>query len=515
MSTTAAIYARLSRDVHKGTDREGESTESQIRRCREWIESQGWTVGEIYADNNISASSGAVRPEFEQMLRDAPPVVVYRHQDRLERGAPGELERFLLAGCEGYGIDGSRASFATANSELVTRLNSILGRHEQRLKGERARAANRRYAEAGRYRGSLRPFGQTLTGEWVPGEAEAVREAVENLLAGKTTFYAVARTWNDAGLTTPRNGKRGGKPWSTSTVRKFFSRARLMGYQEYEGDLYALTDWRALMTGDEWEAMQSLLGAGGPRKTTTRPGTRLLSGILTCDECGQGMYIQWKRNSWKRADGTAMQGDYYPVYRCSAAPPHTSVVAEPVESIVKEMTLDMISRRAETDQGDASKELTTARHERRELETSHARWMEEAAIAGLQPSILAARQSAHDSALSALDARIIELEAATGVDILRDDGAGWDDITMSRQREIIASLMASIRMERVGRGRRFRPEMLHIDYTPLGERYAAAYIADESAYLSPTRGRSTRSPKPVTDMRRDPWPGLDYEDVED
>ena len=66
--------------------------------CRKLAEQLGWTIGEEYVDNDISAYSGRKRPAYEAMLeeiaagrRDA--VVVY-HADRLTR-RPIELEQFL------------------------------------------------------------------------------------------------------------------------------------------------------------------------------------------------------------------------------------------------------------------------------------------------------------------------------------------------------------------------------------------------------------------------------------
>ena len=45
---------------------------SSARRseCRELADRLGWTVVEVYCDNDLSAYSGKRRPQYEQLLSD-------------------------------------------------------------------------------------------------------------------------------------------------------------------------------------------------------------------------------------------------------------------------------------------------------------------------------------------------------------------------------------------------------------------------------------------------------------
>ena len=61
-----AIYARLSLD----RDATGLGVARQEEECREYAAVRGWVVGEVYVDNDISATSGKRRPEFERLLAD-------------------------------------------------------------------------------------------------------------------------------------------------------------------------------------------------------------------------------------------------------------------------------------------------------------------------------------------------------------------------------------------------------------------------------------------------------------
>ena len=77
----AAIYARYSSDHQREA-----SIEDQLEVCRRYVERQGWTVVEVYADQALSGAS-RFRPAFQQMQADADQrrfdVVVVEALDRL------------------------------------------------------------------------------------------------------------------------------------------------------------------------------------------------------------------------------------------------------------------------------------------------------------------------------------------------------------------------------------------------------------------------------------------------
>ena len=82
---TAGIYTRLSLDKTGG----GLAVQRQEKACRDLAKRHGWTVAEVYEDNDVSASSGKERPEYQRMLADLESgsinaVVVYAW-DRLAR----------------------------------------------------------------------------------------------------------------------------------------------------------------------------------------------------------------------------------------------------------------------------------------------------------------------------------------------------------------------------------------------------------------------------------------------
>src|SRR4051794_28333338 len=90
----AGIYVRISLDQAG----DGLGVQRQERLCRDKAKALGWTVAEVYKDNDVSATSGVTRPAYERLLADLDAgkvnaVIVYAI-DRLTR-RPIELEHFI------------------------------------------------------------------------------------------------------------------------------------------------------------------------------------------------------------------------------------------------------------------------------------------------------------------------------------------------------------------------------------------------------------------------------------
>ena len=94
MVKAAAIYARISNDPEG--DRLGVGR--QIEDCRAEAARRGWPVADLYVDDDKSAWSGKVRPEYERMVTDIDArridAVLFWHPDRLTR-RPIEMEAFV------------------------------------------------------------------------------------------------------------------------------------------------------------------------------------------------------------------------------------------------------------------------------------------------------------------------------------------------------------------------------------------------------------------------------------
>ena len=82
------IYARMSDDDAPGLER-------QVKLCRDLAARLGLEPGELFADNDRSATSGKVRPAFERLLAAPKAGILAWHPDRLIR-VMRDLERVIV-----------------------------------------------------------------------------------------------------------------------------------------------------------------------------------------------------------------------------------------------------------------------------------------------------------------------------------------------------------------------------------------------------------------------------------
>jgi site-specific DNA recombinase len=491
--TTAAIYARLS-DDSAGT---AQGVANQVEECKKFIAGREWTVGKIYTDNDISATTGARRPAFEQMLEDAPPVVVYYRQNRLERG-DGSIDRFIVAGCEGFGCDGSKADFSNASSELVTRLFSILGKFEGRQKAERQKLSYKAEHERGLPRLSRPVFGNNIKdGSLNEVEAEAIRTAARDFLNKDASLNEIARRWNADGLRTPfsqsekskfNGGKgRGGNFWSHRRIAELFQNERLIGKRTYGGKTVELKDWTTVLDEDTFTDLQTILNE---RKTGTRgkkslpSGSHLLSSILRCAECDSVMVTGYAGGKNNERLYKCQTVEHFNEDGETTGGPFAKNAAKTDAAVVNDFLLTLVSPEAqETLLGDSGN-LSKLTVKRAALIVEHRAWIEEALSMEKppSPSFIAQMETKHEEALKAINAEILELDKDSLFEGLRWEPKGkgfkqlqadlvaleaealarWEAVPMERKRRIIEVFYDRIAASRGKRGQRFRADSIEL-----------------------------------------------------
>ena len=297
--TRAAIYLRQSKDV----DGDELAVDRQRTECLKLIEPKGWTPVE-YKDDNVSASNGKHRPEYERMLRDIEAgtigAVVVWDLDRLHR-RPIELEHFIAL------ADDKRIALATVtgeidlgthNGRLYARIKGAVARAEMDQKSARQKLAAKQLAASGTNWWSARPFGYVvrvpvldengqpmLTAKRKPVyapptldpiESEAVRKAYSSLLAG-SSLRSIAKDLDAAGLRTPR-----GNRWVTSSqVRQLLESERNAGLRVHDGELIE-ANWPKIVERDIWEGAVAILSDESRLCGTSRARKHLLSNLLFC-----------------------------------------------------------------------------------------------------------------------------------------------------------------------------------------------------------------------------------------
>ncbi len=267
-------------------DRRGDElgVERQEAECRALAERLGLTVSKVYRDNDVSATTGKLRPGFEALLRDRPAVVICWHQDRLLRISK-DLERVLDAGFTVYQATAEKTplDLATPTGRAVARTITAWATYEGEHKAERQRAANRQRAAMGLPpAGGPRLFGfekDGITHHQV--EAPLVRKAAEGLLAG-SSVRSLARAWNEAGCVTWR-----GNPWDASSVRRVLQNPRIAGLARYDhAELPGVsTVWEPIVDEAMWRAVQAILADPRRRRVWDQHARYLLTSIALCGRC--------------------------------------------------------------------------------------------------------------------------------------------------------------------------------------------------------------------------------------
>lgn len=414
----------------------------QETECRALCERLGLDVGAVYADNDVSATSGVARPGFEAMLESRPAVIVAWHQDRLLR-LTRDLERVIDLDVPVYTVSAGTLDLSTPAGRAVARTVAAWSQYETEQKGQRQRAAHRQRAAAGRPWSTRRPFGfleDAVTHH--PTEADIVRKMYADLLAG-ISQAEIMRGLNDAGIPTTL-----GNRWRQTSVRALLLNARNAGLRAHNGDIVGPGAWEPIVPEATWRAAVSRLTArrrqGGGRRTN------LASGLARCGICGSTVRVS------RSVRGQRM-------YVCPQS--HVGRDAGRLDALVRDVVIARLSL------PDALDLLVDDPTELRDLqaEADATRQaldvMAETFATGGMPA------AAFRSGSEAATKRLAQIESAmaraaqgspladiVGVD---DVATTWDALPLARQRAIIDALM-TVTVNRTTKGARFRPEDVEI-----------------------------------------------------
>ncbi|MDP9434113.1 MAG: recombinase family protein, partial [Actinomycetota bacterium] len=327
----AVIYARQSLD----RDGSGAAVERQVADCRSLAEARGWDVAEVLIDNDLSASSGKRRPEYERLLdrvrSGGVRVVVVWHLDRLTRRLAD-----LVTVLELCRTTGTKVATVTGDLDLSTDTGRMLAgilvsvaQAEVERKGTRQRRANAQRAEAGSMGWTRRPFGYDRhDGKvvLVPAEAEALQQAAADVLAG-ATVAAAARKLDAAGLTTTA-----GKPWNVTSLRRALLNPRYAGRVTYNGADVAEGHWPVILDADTQERLAEVLRDVRRRVQQGTEPRYLLSGLARCGRCDEVMF----------ASPLKSKGRTWHVYRCRGC--YLARRSDLVDGIVEGAVLGRLAR---------------------------------------------------------------------------------------------------------------------------------------------------------------------------
>jgi site-specific DNA recombinase len=294
----------------------------------------GGEVGEHFCDPDKSAyKEGVVRPEFDRCLKSLPnwDGLLAADLDRVTRDpAIGEVIIARVRQCPNpvvYTRNPEAAcgyetfDLSTERGRESFRTNIIAIRREARKASERQASRHQQWRDAGRPVGS-RAFGEK------PGkleldqrEADLIRQAAADLLAGKA-IWTICAEWQEAGVLSPR-----GTPFARTSLRNLFLSPRLAGWRVHKPEPQR---GQPAIPRSEWIALDSLTGKpvksltpaildeetwqkvcaeleGRREPQAVRPNNRatyLLGGLCCCGKCTLPMFGHHKKSK-----------DYH-IYKC-------------------------------------------------------------------------------------------------------------------------------------------------------------------------------------------------------
>ncbi len=286
----AAVYCRISQD------KEGKrlGVERQEQDCRALVERNGWTLTDVYTDNDITAArkpggGEKVRPEYDRLVAaikagQVDALVAYS-QSRLTR--KGTIEDVIDL-CEANHVDHVAivtGSDINPTGNLVTaRVQAAVDAEYVRKLSEDGKRAKKQAAEAGRRNGGRRCYGYT-TGdvpEIIPQEAERIRAWADAIINGTANPSSIAADLRSGGV--PTSTETG--TWKQQTVSGILTNRQLVGRVTLRGEDHGPALWEPILDAETFAAVGALLNQ--PERAPKRTGAKYpLIGVLKCGHCGR------------------------------------------------------------------------------------------------------------------------------------------------------------------------------------------------------------------------------------
>jgi site-specific DNA recombinase len=452
----AAVYVRISRDPSG----EGLGVGRQEEDARALAEKRGWEVVATFTDNDASATSGRARPGWEALLEaigdgKVNALVAYS-SSRLYR-RPADLGRLiqLVKAKPGFQIATVASGpivLDTADGRMLAGILAEVDQAEADRIRERVSRARKARVQSGLDAGGSRPFGYEalptgpprkrdgkprlqITGEVVPEEAAAIRDAAQRLPQGES-IRSILRDWEKRGIRTSK-----GYAWTSASLRHTLRSPRLAGVHPETGER---AHWKPILTQRVHRDLVALYA--DPARLRARRGDRyLLTGLVFCGVCGTKLR--------GRPSGRARR------YVCNSLAVHLSIAADPLEVYVVD-TAEPHAPADLTQVFDPAAVSAPILAQLDEIDAKIASWAVEAAEAGLRAADIRAGTVRLTRRRAVLEA---ELEAVrpepeglwAGLDTVLQNTRIWLEATVDR---------VTVQPLGRGRGRAFNPERVEITY---------------------------------------------------
>lgn len=435
------IYVRMSQDAAG----QGLGVARQEAECRALCAQRGWTVREVFVDNDLSASTGKRRPGFEALLGSTPEAVVCWHVDRLVR-VTRDLELVISLGIHVHTVAAGHLDLSNPAGIAVARTITAWSTYEVTNKARRQLSKNSQKRDAGGHFWTIRPLGFELDGTHHAEEAGRVRTAYADVASGKS-LSSIARAWTAGGARSARS-----KPWTTAPLSKALAHPRNAGLATYGGEVVGRAAWEGLVTEEVWRAHMRSRPVDAK---TGRPGSTLLSSIAQC--------VRGNRMTRVNANG-------YPAYLCID---HcTTFRMQWADEVIEHLVLEQLSQPGFTalfhvDRSAQHRELLDEADALRERLDGMAI---DYADGVLTRSMLRAGSERASERLARVELDLGRIDQGSTFEGFREGGGAREawaklDSQLHRKRAIIKAMTRRIVLHPVGRGRRvFSPDLVQVDW---------------------------------------------------
>ncbi|WP_100332660.1 recombinase family protein [Bacillus xiapuensis] len=317
-----AIYARVSTEEQV---KEGFSIAAQLQTLRQYAQIYNWEVIDEYVDEGISGKSVKGRPEMKRLIKDVEnerfdAVIVWKIS-RLSRNMLETL--MILDKFEKYNVKfiSYSENFDTSSpiGRLVLQIMASIAEMERNTLAENVKLGMKQRALEGRWNGGV-VFGyDTVKKELVINEKEAeVVQLIYHMYANGKGLRAISNHLNKAGYKTKRN-----RYFSINGV------AQILDNVIYNGKISWLKfeNWDSkrrkgknpnpilvegkhepIISDELWSVVRARRKSKSFKQRQSNEPF-LLSGLLRCPDCGQGMVPSITTHT--RKDGTKRKHRYY------------------------------------------------------------------------------------------------------------------------------------------------------------------------------------------------------------
>ncbi|GAB3621133.1 recombinase family protein [Glutamicibacter endophyticus] len=460
----AVIYCRISKDdqgTRKGVQRQKED-------CLALAQKHGLEVQSVYIDNDISAYSGKLRPEYRRMLADLPTLkpdyILAWHTDRLHRH-PKELEEYIEAterqGVGTLTVKAGEIDLSTPSGRAVARTLGTWARFESEHKSDRIKRKKLELAKSGSFVGGPVPFGYVKLEDKSlalhPTEAPEVAEAYRKFLNGTSIGWLV-RDFNNRDVRTRRNME-----WTFTAMRNMLSRATYAGKATHQGRVIGDAQAPAIVSETDWLAAGKILYDPKRRRNAESIVRHLLTGILLCGTCGHPM----KTSSRSMKYGT--ENRHY--YKCpTRGHGHCFQTAAPVDELISDLVVERLSDDETRAKLSAPKDQARAAELQTELSTLRTRLDEasESYAAGLiDTSQLATISASIRKQMTDCTNELAVIGAGSAIPSpdAGDFATWWMAADIEQQRAVIKALMTiTVKPVKVSAPRRFDPSRIVVQW---------------------------------------------------